>query len=320
MNKKHITFILRIIVSVSLLGYLLFTSDIEKLFSLLGQLNYFYFSLAIFITILGLMISALKWKFLLGLYDHHISYTKLLSIYWTALFFNNFLPSTIGGDVYRITALTKISKSRFYSLLTVFLDRFTGAIALTSITMVALTITYKLLGKNFYMLFGLIVFLLTIIILVFNEKAIGKILPVIKLLPIASPEDKVNNLKKSISILKDNKILFIKVMFLALFFQALAIVVSWIVALSLNYNVSFYYFMIFSPVIMLISMIPVSLNGFGIREAVTVILFTSVNQLSKPQALVLSLGGYFVVLLVSLIGSITYALHNRTNTLVIKSK
>ncbi len=313
MKKNRVTFILRIIISVSLLGYLLFTSDIEQLFSLLGQLNYYYFGLVIFITILGLMLSTLKWKFLIALYDYHISYTKLLSINWTALFFSNFLPSTIGGDVYRIMALTKVSKSRFYSLLTVFLDRFTGALALTSVTIIALTATYKLLGKNLYILIGLIVFLVITTVLVLNEKAIEKILPIIKILPVANPKDKVNNLKESIAILKENKILFLKVMFLSLFFQLLAIVSSWIIALSLNYNVPFYYFVIFSPIIMLISVIPVSLNGIGIREAVTVMLFTSVNQLSKSQALLLSLSGYFVILLVSLFGSLAYALYKRSN-------
>lgn len=312
MNKKTLTLILRIIVSISLLGFLLYKSNIAELISILDKVNYPYFGLAVSITIIGLTISALKWKILLGLYDHHISYKKLLNIYWSALFFNNFLPSTIGGDVYRITALSKLSKSRFYSVLTVFLDRFTGAIALTSVAIISLTFTYKLLGENANILLAIIAFLILAIVLVFCEKAIEKILPVIKILRVANPSDKINNLKESIGILKRDKILFIKVMLLSLFFQGLAIIVSWIIAMALNFNVPFFYFMIFSPVIMFISMIPVGLSGLGVRETATVVLYTSVKQLTEPQALLLSLTGYFVILIVSLGGILTYAIYVRT--------
>lgn len=309
--RKKLVLILKIVVSLTLLAWLFYTSDFKTIISLVKKINVPIFIVAVVVTVLGLVLSALKWKYLLDLYDHDIGYFKLLNIYWSALFFNNFLPSTIGGDVYRIAALSKLSKNRFYSLLTVFLDRFTGAIALTSIASIAFAITYKYLGSNAYIFLGLLIFLIISIILFLNENFVGNILPLIKKLPIANPEDKVRALKESIIAFKKDKYAMLKILGISFVFQFMVVLVNWIVAISLNYNVPFYYFMIFSPVILLISMVPVSFNGLGIREATTVVLFTSVGQLTKSEALLLSLGGYFAILVVSLFGSLTYVFYKK---------
>jgi hypothetical protein len=61
---------------------------------------------------------------------------------------------------------------------------------------------------------------------------------------------------------------------------------------------------------LLVQMLPVSLNGFGVREATFAYYFTRMG-LSLEQALVVSITGAAVVLAVSLSGAATYLARNR---------
>ena len=76
-------------------------------------------------------------------------------------------------------------------------------------------------------------------------------------------------------------------------------------ALGLRLQVPFSYFLIFMPVITLISMIPISLNGMGLRENAFVSLFGAVGVLSA-SSLAMGVLSSLVIVLSSIPGGIVY--------------
>ena len=76
--------------------------------AILGQLSRARLDLAIAGVLLyaaGQAISAWRWKILLGPVQLQASYPRLLSFYFTGMFFNLFLPTIVGGDAVKALLL-----------------------------------------------------------------------------------------------------------------------------------------------------------------------------------------------------------------------
>ncbi len=75
-------------------------------------------------------ISCLKWRVFLKERGTSVSLFRLLNLYFIGKFFNNFMPSMVGGDLTRTYLLGRQIKSQSQSFASVFLERLTGLIAL----------------------------------------------------------------------------------------------------------------------------------------------------------------------------------------------
>jgi glycosyltransferase 2 family protein len=93
---------LKLIVAGALLAALASGVDWQTLPHRLSRLEWWPFALAILVTTLQMPVNAVKWGWSLRLHDVRLPWPFLLRASCTAYFFNNFLPSAIGGDVYRI--------------------------------------------------------------------------------------------------------------------------------------------------------------------------------------------------------------------------
>jgi uncharacterized membrane protein YbhN (UPF0104 family) len=87
--------------------------------------------------------------------------------------------------------------------------------------------------------------------------------------------------------------------------QLLVFTVTWVTAIALRINVSFLYFLVFVPVITLISMIPISLNGTGLREYAFRGLFSAIG-VAPASALALGFLSSILLLLSAVPGGIVY--------------
>jgi uncharacterized membrane protein YbhN (UPF0104 family) len=93
---------LKFFVAAALLVALASGVDWQTVPARLARLEWWPFALAILITAAQMPVNAVKWGWSLRLHDVHLPWTFLVRTSCTAYFFNNFLPSAIGGDVYRI--------------------------------------------------------------------------------------------------------------------------------------------------------------------------------------------------------------------------
>jgi len=87
-------------------------------------------------------ISAYKWQLLLSVHGVHLPFNRLHRYYFIAMFFNNFLPTSIGGDGYRIYKTLHNQRSRTAAVLAVFMERLSGIVSLLAIGVVCGAIGY----------------------------------------------------------------------------------------------------------------------------------------------------------------------------------
>lgn len=90
----------------------------------------------------GLTISALKWQRLLVVQELRFGLGQLVRWYLTALFLTNFLPTSIGGDAYRVYKTWDNERARACALLAILAERLTGLLALLLLGYAAAIVTY----------------------------------------------------------------------------------------------------------------------------------------------------------------------------------
>jgi len=312
-NKKFI----RIIISVAIILYMLSKISFSEIWCILQNSRLDYLILAFSFIIMGVFISSLKWKLLLSTKSIKARYIELVRFYFIGMFFNSVMPSTIGGDMIRGYESSKEygNKSKVFS--SIFMERFTGLIALISFAIVGLFLEISKFCRTgvILILFILIGATIGIAILIYDKKNIKFFkclyLPILNLFERFDLKDKSEEFYDAVNDYKNHRSVISTSLLLSFIFQFISISYTYIMALSLNININFTYFFIFVPIITCITMIPVSIGGLGIREVSYVYLFTKVGM-TISEAFTISIMRFFLALVVSLIGGLIYLDRNRS--------
>ncbi|MEL6824271.1 MAG: lysylphosphatidylglycerol synthase transmembrane domain-containing protein [Calditrichota bacterium] len=136
--KKVAFNLLRYGVSIGLLGYLIYLADIDKILKALRQADANWLALALLVFSCSVFLIARRWHVLLGGVGIQVPYGSLLRYYLIGYFFNNFLPTTIGGDVSRAYNLAQHTDKKADSIASVLMERILGLLATLSLAAIAL--------------------------------------------------------------------------------------------------------------------------------------------------------------------------------------
>ena len=147
MKGKHRRKILLLKAAVSAAFFFILISFAQsnKLITVFTDVNWFFFTLSFFLAIVMLMVSCLKWKFLLDASGKKLNYFILLRTYLIGYFFSNLLPSTVGGDLVRSYYTGRLIDNQASAAASIFLERFTGMLFL-----LVLVVTAPLMQPELY--------------------------------------------------------------------------------------------------------------------------------------------------------------------------
>jgi len=123
-------------------------------------------------------------------------------------------------------------------------------------------------------------------------------------------EGKLELVYAGLTTLRRNKKAIAKCLLLSFAIQFLSVVVMWLAALAIGIQAPFFIFLIFIPIVNLTIMIPLTINGFGLREGVYYLLFTQIGQ-PPETSVILSLLNFLVVTLASLPGGVAYSMYKK---------
>jgi hypothetical protein len=287
MHKKF-KFILKLIVTIVLFIFLFNKVDLNKTLFFLKDIN-FLIIIPVLLYPVGIFISTLKWKKILNS-NLDVSFWNLYKIYWISNFFSNFLPSTIGGDSYKLVRLKQIgTKNIFISIL---LDRGSGVFS---------TLLLIFIGSFFFDILPfsksfLLLVLLFLLLFLLSLKFLNKIPLVLKYYEI---------------IIKNKKIIF-QLVLLSILFLFLGGFSFWIFFYMFDFNLNFFHLFLIYLLIQIISMVPVSLNGWGLRE-VSFVSLVSFLGVAPEIALAIALVSRFASLITSGFGGLLFLFEKNKN-------
>lgn len=309
----------RLFVAVVLCSLLLGFVDWKKTGYLLLDLTIIPTVFAFLLLCLGLVISALKWQLLMKALNIQVPISDLLRLYWTASFFQNFLPSSVGGDIVRL-AVMRNSQRLADVAASIFVERLTGFITLLGLAFLALFARpqyFYLVDKDTIIWFALAGVSVAIILFLLYGRKITSYLSA--RIPdgytlLCSILAKLEKLMVSIGFYRERKRAVITTFIVSLVFYATLVVFQYLTFASLGIDILFLEVIFIAPAIPLISLLPISLNGIGVAEGAFVILYTQLG-VSLEEALAAALLRRILLLLFSLIGGIFVLLGNVSPTI-----
>jgi glycosyltransferase 2 family protein len=294
--------ILRPVVSLALLGILFWKVGAGELWGVLRTADPVWLGWGIAFVVAALLVSAWKWQLLLSAQGVQVSIGALFGSYLVGQFFNNFLPSNIGGDVVRVHDVTKRTGQAAAVTASVIAERLLAGVAL------ALTAAGALLFSAEYTAqvgpsIGIALLVFTGLIgLVVSPGVRGWLERVL-------PEGRAQVLSRIAHQMSDafrNRKAVAQVMALSFVFQATVVLVAWAGFVAIGVPVSLLACFLFIPIISAIQLVPVSLNGLGVREGAYVVFFSSIG-VGRIEAAAASLLFGLLVAAVSLAGGALFA-------------
>jgi hypothetical protein len=272
-----------------------------------------YVALGIGVTLGGFALSAWRWQRVLGALDVHSRLSTLFSHYLAGQFVGNFLPSTIGGDVLRVTRLSATAPGTA-SFASVILERLTGWIVLPVLTLAGLALHPSLLGLGMAsrlalaLSLGTLLLLAALLVVAGSPRLAGR---------FAGHEGWtrfIGAVHLGVQRLRRHPGAAAGVLGVATIYQLSTVAAVYLATRALGLHLPVAAVLAFAPVVAIAQVLPVSLNGLGVREGAFVV-FLGPLGVAAGQAIAVGLLVYAMTLAVSLLGAPAFAVGARSRAL-----
>lgn len=270
-SGRWLKLLLKIAITAVCLWYVSGKIDFTKAGTALGSANWFYLFLALVCFVISKLISAIRLNIYFKNIGIELSGSQNMKLYWLGMFYNLFLPGSIGGDAYKVVLLTKRFGVPYKKTgAAVLLDRLSGLVGLGLILAVYGAFVLK---NNFY----------SVLLIA------GAVIAVIMLFYIVRLW------------LKDFIQSFFPTLLLGLLVQASQVVCVYFIMAALDIPVdapAYIFIFLFSSAV---SVLPLTVGGLGAREIVF-LEGAKYFGLAQETSVVISLLFYLITLLTSAVG------------------
>ncbi|MBM3255564.1 MAG: flippase-like domain-containing protein, partial [Candidatus Omnitrophica bacterium] len=206
--KKALSILARISISAALLFFLFREVDKKSILEIVKHSNIYLLSFAFFVIFLSGVIGLFRWEMLLKATKINLSLRRVITSFCGGVFFNLFLPSTIGGDVVRSIDLSSHTQKPKEVMATVFLDRLSGYVGLVLVSLFSMIFGRRFIeDKNVLIAVAIITLILIAILLVlFNRFIYYKISLLLHSPNAGKIRELIQGLHREIHYFRDKKI------------------------------------------------------------------------------------------------------------------
>jgi glycosyltransferase 2 family protein len=274
------------LLSSGLFIWLLIRQDWQKTWVNLSRLPVWVWLLCFALVVAGMGFNSLRWYVLLRSQKVQISFWKTVQLVFTGAFASNFLPSTVGGDTVRVLGLMRLVTDKALCVASVVVDRLMNVTAMLTILPFAL-FTFGSLEEIFRKVSSVAPAMAGAVVWAKGKHWIIKI------------KDKLVELF-GVWLRQPGVLVWAFVISWASVF--VIYVSTWLQAVNLGIPVRLYQVMGVSAITYLITLLPISFNGYGLREVLVTTLYMQLGA-SLEQAATLAFTTRFFMLFESLAGA-----------------
>lgn len=312
-KNKSLWIAMRIAVSMLVLWFMFTRIDVASFFAVLVHINLWLALGGFFVGIITVYLSSWQWQVLLQKENISLPYWLTTMLYFIGITFNQLLPSSIGGDVVKATYVARISKEGVQSASATFMARFIGlaALLLTSLPVAGFALLQGLpkAGELFLFLFLIAVAYTGMFILLLYNQAILKRFHIAHM-PRLPFNKKLSQLSETLSSYQQYPVLLLRAAGISGLFYIASYINFYVYGLALGITIPFWFYWIAVPISALVTMLPISLNGYGVRGASFVGLF-AIMHVAAAQSLSVSTVMEIQMILLAVIGAVCIPSVNR---------
>lgn len=292
------SFLLKAVASIGLVYFILQRAEIDAVWRAMAGIAPGPIGLAVVCQLLGPAIIAMRWRGLLGHHGLHPGWPYLYRSVLVSGFFRQFMPSTIGGDVIRGYDAWRAGASKSLALMSLIVDRLAGLLALLTLAMMALLLSpeieQRVPGLR-WMGLALLAALVALAVMLARPRRAG------------AASGRLGKIGAALALYHGAMPALLRAAALSLLLQVNVITFYWALGLALGLPVSYADFYVIAPVAILVMMLPISINGIGVREGVFVLLLAQWG-VQASDALALAWLEFGIFLLFGCLGGVLFAL------------
>lgn len=307
---RKLFLLLRMAASAAMLGFLLSRLELASVLPSRQLSTLLWVALGVVVSGTAIVLATMRWQRVLRALGHRAELPALLAHYLAGTFVSNFLPTTVGGDVLRATRLSAADGDRPVAIASVMLERLTGFLVLPFLTLAALVGNPALLQLgtatrlSLTLSLGTLAALVVILVLATNSTVGSRLARNTSWLGFARAAH------LALERLRRHPGDALPVLAAAFAYQLTVILGAWAGAHALGLDLGWSAMMAFVPVVAIAQVLPLSVNGLGLREGVLVLLLAPLG-VATGQAVGLGLMLYGMNLVVSLLGAPAFAVGPR---------
>ena len=307
--KSRAFFVFRVVASVSLIVLILSRADLGQVLETMRGVGAGAPLLVFAFLIVNLLISAWRWWELLHIHGIPHRFADLVRWYFIAQFFNNFLPTSIGGDGFRVYRTYSRRRYRSTAFLVVFMERLSGLAALLVLGWIAAGWMVVGSGDAFSRRVFLggtaigVASVIALLVLVWLVRRYGA--AVASRLPSI-----VTNVLEHARDYRRNPRATARALLTAFGFHLSALLWTWCLARAVGADISFAALLVVMSLVSVVSVLPLSINGIGLVDGAFIVLAGQYGM-DHESGLTFVLLQRALVALVSVIGMLFYLLERR---------
>lgn len=302
--RQVVSLAVKVLVTLTLLYFALRGIDFKSLLQRLQGAHIGWFAAAVAILIVQIAVVAVRWGKIAARCGAELPVPQGTHYTLVAAFFNQVLPSTIGGDAVRIWMFAHDGAGWSKATYSVLLDRFFGVLGLALLVVVclpwSLTLIKNPVGQLALTAIGACSIAGAIMFVALGYlrwHRLMELAPTRHLIQMSVTTRQIMSSPRAIAI----------VILLSLTVHVLSVAVTWCAAQSVDAPFQFGHALLLMPPVLLIASVPISIAGWGVRESAFVIAF-SYAGLSEADGLVVSVLFGLAFFVVGLAGGLTWLL------------
>lgn len=293
----------RILVSVGLLALVASSIDWDAVSHGLANASWGLFAAATAIYFGGFLIATVRWDGLLQAAHVGVGFGAALRAYLIGMFANNLLPSGYGGDAVRAWVVAGSGKRLARSVTSVLVDRISALACLIALAWIAVVVKADEVPGDVVILLAIVTALAAIAglagLAVARRSGLGRFLP-------DAVRAYTGEVARVLRAYERNRPLLARVIGLGLVYQVTVLIAFWLIAEGLGLDLDPAILAIVVPPVLMASLLPISLAGFGVREGAFVVLLGEFG-VSSADATLLSLLAVTSIAIASLPGGLAIA-------------
>ena len=323
-KTRHLSLVARVGVAVLAIGWVLRGQNWQDLGKVFQGLSLGHFALSFLTFAVAQLVIAVRWWLLLRAQSIHIRIPATVRLHFLGLFYNNVMPSSVGGDLLKAWYVTKHTDRRLEGALSVVVDRFVGLGGMMAMGIVAYL--FFLRGESiqagegtgdgvgswlessrtaiFWLAAGLAMVVAVLLAYPRTRAAIGRIVGRITACGVSL----LRRVWTAVVVYCSKPVTMVAAMLLTVVGQSVVVLAFWVLGRHLGIEAAAKYYFVIFPITWVVGAIPVSIGGLGVLEAGLVALFSSLTGASSESALALALCQRFIWVLASLPGGAVHLL------------
>lgn len=268
-------------ISISLFIWLISKQDWQTTWVTLRRVPLWLWPVCLLLVVTGMMCNAVRWYTLLRAQDVDMPFGEVMRTVFAGAFASNFLPSTIGGDAFRILSLLRFTSDRALSVASVIVNRAINVIA----TLTFLPFSWLAFGDQLFEYFGQSSnFIFSAGVFPFWHKLMDRAQTLLK------------QFKSAFTRWGKKPLVLVGAFGISWLSIIVVYVAVWLLARSLEIPVNLFQVIGVAAVVYVVTLLPVSFNGYGVREVVYTTLYMQLGA-TIEQATTLALVSRFFMLI-----------------------